>query len=272
MPSTVKNIAGNAFRSCSQLARFTFPPQITTINASVLGNCIDLKEVVIPASVTTINENAFAGSPSIFLQVAYNSEGERFAQEHEIPYGYEVQESEDFLYTINEDGIKIMRYIGRMPDVEIPAEFDGIRVTEVSTAAFQGNNRVKRIIVPLGVTSIGEWAFSYMDALEYVQLPTTLTVLGANSFSGSASLEQIRLPGGLQNIGEAPFDIDQQTMLCAEENSVTAELLRSMGYQIQPENLCSDDLTMTELWAKFNNSDTCDCDCAGAASAAGTQA
>ncbi len=263
LPVTIKDIAGSAFRNCTHLTRFTFPPQITTINANVLANCPALTEVLIPRSVKTINENAFANSPSVHLQVSYDSEAERFAVEHDIPYSYEMQESGDFLYTMAEDGIKIVRYLGRMPDVEIPAEIDGIRVTGVSTAAFQSNNRVKRIIVPLGVKEIGDWAFSYMDSLEYVQLPTTLTTLGSNSFSGTGSIEQIRLPEGIQMIGISPFDTNGNTTLCAGENSITAELLRAMGYQVQPENMCSDDLTMTELWGKFNNSDTCDCDCNG---------
>ena len=205
LPESVQYINGSAFRACEKLTGFTFPSKVETINSYVLADCKALTDVIMPSSVQTIHEMAFNNSPYIRLHVTYGSIGEQFAQEHELNYTYYIQQTQDFMYSKNDEGIQILLYIGKLYDVDVPAEIDGLQVNRINTAAFQNNSTARRITLPNTVKTIGDWAFSYMDSLEEISLSSELESLGADAFTGSYNLKEVVLPAKLKNIGVEPF-------------------------------------------------------------------
>lgn len=263
LPAAIKKIGGSAFANCGMLQQFTFPPLVTEVSGRVLADCLTLRDVIIPDTVQKINKDSFSGSPNVVLHAAFGSAAEIWALENNIPCEYAYQENADFIYNRDEDGIHIVRYIGNLYDVEIPAQLDGVPVISIEAGAFQNNGRVRRIIVPLTVRAIGDWAFSYMDQLKAVQLPAGLEMLGANVFTGTAELTEIRMPKRLKAIGESLFDKDSQTLICAAEGTETAEMLTEMGYTVLPDESCSPDEELMKLWAELsvldNGSDSCNC-------------
>ena len=185
LPESVQYITGSAFRGCEKLTEFSFPSKVDVINSYVLAECKALTDVVLPSSVQTIHEMAFNNSPYIRLHVTYGSLGEQFAQEHDLNYTYYIQKTEDFMYSRNDEGIQILLYIGKLYDVDIPDEIDGLQVNRINTAAFQNNSTARRIRIPNTVKTIGDWAFSYMESLEEITLSSDLESLGADTFTGS---------------------------------------------------------------------------------------
>lgn len=263
LPPLIKKIDSSAFANCNMLQEFIFPSLVTEISGKVLANCTALKDVIIPDTVQKINKDSFSGSPNVILHVAYGSAADIWAQEYQFQCEYTYQENMDFIYIREADGIHIVRYIGRLYDVEVPAQINGIPVIGIEAGAFQNNGRVRRIIVPLTVKTIDDWTFSYMDDLQAVKLPAGLEKLGANAFTGSANLSEIKLPGRIQAIGESPFDSGTNTTICAAEDSETSESLKKMGYRVQPEEACSEDGELMALWAELSDyyytTDTCNC-------------
>ena len=263
LPKSIKELGGSAFQNCDVLKSLTIPQNITTIPSGLLVNCPELTDVIIPDSVTRIDIRAFQGSPNIRLHVAYGSEAERLLKENEIPYSYTLQETRDFIYSRDADGIRLLRYVGDLFEVEIPAEINGVPVVAVGAGAFQTNGRVRRVSVPLTIKTIDDWAFSYMDSLQAVQLTSGLDELGSNIFTGSSALREIRLPQNLKKAGDQLFDENAQTKICAAEDSNTAKLMREMGYEVQPEDACADDAELAALLAELKaaapSADTCDC-------------
>ena len=232
LPDSITYIGGSVFRGCEKLKSFVFPQRITKIYSYVFADCSVLTDVVIPAGVTQIEDYAFNNSPFVRLHVTYDSEGERYALEHELSYTYYLQQTKDFIYSKNDEGIQILMYIGNLYNVDIPAEIDGITVNRINTAAFQNNAIAKRITIPNSVTSIGDWAFSYMDSLESVTLSRKLKSLGADAFTGSVGLKSISIPKSVEEIGVEPFAGIKDIEIVADENSKAAALLLEMGYQI----------------------------------------
>ena len=230
IPDSVQYINGSAFRGCEKLAEFIFPPKVETINSYVLADCKSLTDVVIPTSVGTIHEMAFSNSPYVRLHVTYDSLGEQFAQEHEMNYTYYIQQTQDFMYSRNDDGIQILLYIGKLYDVDIPSEIDGLPVNRINTAAFQNNSTARTVTIPNTVKTIGDWAFSYMDSLEEIDLPSELESLGADAFTGSMNLQSITLPGKLKNIGVEPFASIPDLKVYAAAGSFADEYLNEQGY------------------------------------------
>ena len=66
-----------------------------------------------------------------------------------------------------------------------------------------GNSSLKKVILPEGVTTIGDGAFNFADITEIV-LPTTLEIIGNNSFR-STEISMLSLPQGLKTIGMTAF-------------------------------------------------------------------
>ncbi len=61
------------------------------------------------------------------------------------------------------------------------------------------------VVIPKGVTVIGEKAFRFCRSLTSVKLPDGLTSIGYYAFSGCSSLTDIYLPDGVKSIGENAF-------------------------------------------------------------------
>lgn len=267
LPEGLKTLGSSAFANCNMLEQFVIPDTVTSLPDSILASCPKLTEVVIPASVTKIEKRAFQDSPNILFHVAYGSKAEELLQGYELPYEYSIQESDGFLYSQDEDGIRIMRYNGNLLEVEIPAQINGIPVTSIEEGAFQNNGLVRRIVLPLTVKTIGDWAFSYMAGLRMIQLSDGIDHIGANAFTGSPNLQELRLPKGIVSIGNSPFDPDTQTLICAAEGTTAAEQLTSMGYTVNAEDACTPDEDLMTLWEELTalegSSDSCDCNIPG---------
>lgn len=234
IPYRVSTIGNNAFRGCETLQNVVLPAQLKRINNGSFSNCTALKQLLIPAAVTDIHQNAFSGTDDLTLMVAYGSAGEQFAKENGIKFSYDIRQTDSFLYTKDQDGIHILRYIGKFNDVQVPAEIEETTVVEISSGAFQLNSHVHSVSIPLGAKTIGSWAFSYMSSLESVELPVSLTAIGANAFTGCSSLKELTLPDHLKEIGENAFGNGAQTALHTGEGSATEKLLQTLGLEAAP--------------------------------------
>ena len=62
------------------------------------------------------------------------------------------------------------------------------------------------IIIPEGITEIGEGVFEDCTQIEKVTLPSTLKVIGAEAFKDCANLKEINIPYGVTTIGEHAFE------------------------------------------------------------------
>lgn len=96
--------------------------------------------------------------------------------------------------------------IGTLP---IPSTYNGYPVTAIAPNAFSYNNALRAyssVIVPEGVTNIGQAAFFDRIWLTNVVLPNSLTGLGADAFSGCSRLKQIHLPPQLKTIASGTFE------------------------------------------------------------------
>ena len=61
------------------------------------------------------------------------------------------------------------------------------------------------IVIPKGVTSIGDYAFYDCDSITSVSIPKSVTSIEDKAFEGCSSLTGIMLPNGLKNIGNSAF-------------------------------------------------------------------
>lgn len=241
LPSSITILGEAAFRNCEKLTQVDLPPRLASISSYLLGECPVLTDVVIPSTVASINTNAFAGSDQVRLHVTYDSVGEQFAKDNLIAYTYYLQQTKDFIYSRNDDGIQILKYIGNLFEVDIPAEIDGLPVNRINTAAFQNNQIVRSVTIPDSVKTIGDWAFSYMESLEAVQMSAGLVSLGADAFTGAASLRRISFSDKVEQIGVEPFEGIDRLIICIIPGSYAEQTLGEMGYSLSSGDACNED-------------------------------
>lgn len=62
------------------------------------------------------------------------------------------------------------------------------------------------LVIPEGVTAIGEKAFYECESLTSVAIPSSVTSIGASAFSGCASLTDVTIPASVTRIETEAFD------------------------------------------------------------------
>ena len=95
-----------------------------------------------------------------------------------------------------------------MPEeIVIPSEYEGKPVTAVKAQGFALNRAegLERIVIPEGVTSIGENAFYNLNTLESAVLPDSLIEMGMYAFAGCTALQDIEFGSGLSVIPVGAF-------------------------------------------------------------------
>jgi hypothetical protein len=85
---------------------------------------------------------------------------------------------------------------------EIPQEITEITQNDIRETIPLGTTRV---IIPEGVTSIGDSAFRNCTGLTQIVIPEGLTSIGDVAFAGCTGLTQIHLPEGLTSTGNSAF-------------------------------------------------------------------
>ncbi|MCI9083466.1 MAG: leucine-rich repeat protein [Lachnospiraceae bacterium] len=94
----------------------------------------------------------------------------------------------------------LVRYTGGGGDVVIP---EG--VTSIGDGAFGVHYALISITIPEGVTSIGKAAFGNCSNLESISIPTSVTSIGWAAFAGCSSLTNIVIPEGIAIIEDYTF-------------------------------------------------------------------
>lgn len=235
LPDTLININGAAFAGCKLLTDIELPDKLSLI-AQYAFIDTGLKQITIPESVVDIEYcalgysiNASTGyeimDESFVIIGEYGSAAHKYAYDTDSEYDYEnnftfrtyeLQEEIEYLeglvfetcgdyqYAKIEGGAAIVFCSSTDPVITVPAELDGVKITEIYPAAFSSCT-ASEIIVSEGIKAIRKTAFDSCANLTSITLPQSVETIEDYVFENCINLEKIDL-GGAVTIGGGVFN------------------------------------------------------------------
>ena len=213
IPGTVQNIDNYAFYGCG-LTDVTIPSGVTSIGSCVFTFCRNLASVSIPVSVTEIGYAAFnyTGLTDVYYsgtQTQWNA----------VTIGsYNSPLTQAKLHAILDSGVHgALRWsLDTAGLLTITGEGNMSSFTYASTDAWLAyRNRISRVVIGSGVTSVGEYAFYSCTSLREASIPNSVIDIGKYAFNNCTKLTDLTIPNRLTSIGEYAF------LSCESLTSVT---------------------------------------------------
>ena len=208
--SVCESIGSYAFNGNTQLTGIILPKSLQSIGSAAFAGC---SKLTIGFEAETLPESLgsnwrgdclyFLGSPRI-VTVA------------------------DATYVIQSaDRAVLSRYYGSATTFSVESRVADVPVVEICDNVFRSNSKLTTVILPEGLTTIGNYAFEYCSALTEINFPQGLTTIGRYAFRENTGLTAVNLPEGVQTVDTAAF------YGCTALTEVTvAAGLQNVGYEV----------------------------------------
>lgn len=212
LPNTVNSIGNNAFAQNHYLTTLIIPDSVTTVGKELFYDGYNNTNV-------TVYCEAFSKPSGWDDNWAYISAG----TSANVVWGYvgELTDESYFTFTEQTDGTYSIKAVdvNNLPNkVAIPDTYNGKAVTAIDENAFYSAT-INKVVIPEGVTRIGNGAFDNCKRLLNVSLPSTLTEIGGWAFRDCTALTSIIIPIGVTTIGTWAFLRDMSLTINCEASS-----------------------------------------------------
>lgn len=202
----LRTIGKEAFSGCAFTGSLTIPEGVTEIADSAFGAGIPLKKygmftgkLTLPSTLKTIGASAFSYtdfSGELLIPDGVTSIGANAFKECDGFGG--LLSLPDNVKTVGESAFYLCK------------GFTGLKLsaslTKIEERSFAHMYGLKtEVVIPEGVTEIGESAFS-CSHMPSVRFPSTLRKIEKQAFMYAHNLTKITLPDGLETIGDEAFD------------------------------------------------------------------
>jgi len=223
IPNGVTNIGSSAFSGCVELTSVTIPISVTSVGRGAFSDCTNLKNIyytgdiakwcsieycynilstgrtlyiggqkiegdlIIPNGVTNIGSSAFSGCVGLTSVT--------------IPTSVTKINARAFSGCTN---LKNIYYTG---DIAKWCSLRGIaNILSTATTLYIGGQKIEGdLIIPDGITNIGEHSFYMRTELTSVIIPNSVISIGDGAFYGCTGLTSVTLGNGVKTIANGTF-------------------------------------------------------------------
>ena len=220
VPAPVRRIASGAFAQNNYLATLILPEGLREIG-SWMATSTHLKNLHIPASVCRI-EGSLRDTASTWFNLTVDP-----ASQH-----YKMVDNQLMSY----DGDTLIQVLRNEGEYTVPA---GVRV--LADGLFFNNQRLTKIILPEGVTTICDAVFAYSSP--QVTIPSSVLSIGTHAFFHNSGTKRVSLPN-LTYMGDGAFEssaietVDSLLSLrTIPQGAFKESSLRTINYGDQVETL-----------------------------------
>ena len=226
VPDSVTTIGSSTFKGCRYLTGVTLQDGLTSIGYWAFYECYGLTSITIPESVIKIDSSAF--DKCYYLVEIYNLSSIQMSSS----YALGIHTSADVQskvwtdangYVFYEDGnmCYLIKYTGDVTTAELPDSCNG-KPYVINSYAFQNSVKMAGdLIIPDGVTSIGDYAFWNCAGLTSVIIPNSVTSIGSHAFINCAKITNLTIGNNVTTINEGAFYNCNGLLSIKIPNSVT---------------------------------------------------
>ena len=209
IPNTVTDIGNYAFYF-SNLTSVNFGNNVTSIGNNAFAYCYGLTSIEIPNNVTEIGDGAFEGC-SALTSVSIGS-GVKSIGINAFNVGWYPTMTAVYITDL-EAWCKIkfmdnpLTYAHHLflNDKEITDLIIPNGVTSIGDRAFNGGTGFTSLTIPNSVTSIGNSAFYQCTGLTSLTIPNSVSSIGSFAFENCSGLISVTIGNGVTNMGERAF-------------------------------------------------------------------
>lgn len=200
------------FGFTNEMGTIDIPSTVTSIGTNACYGR-ELKYVVIPSSVTTINDHVFAHTKSLKMVVMSDNvlilkDGcfyQSAIKSIKLSAKLKTIEKTCFESCVNLEEIHMPNTLTSLGiNTFLNSGLKRVTISSglkaIASQCFK-NTKLENIVIPSGVTSIGDSAFATCYELKSVSLPNTLTTIASNAFKFCSKLVDINLPDSITSIG-----------------------------------------------------------------------
>jgi len=229
IPNSVTTIGDRAFYNCISLTAVTIPNLLTSIGERAFAGCRSLTAVTIPNSTTTIGDYAFyycislttvtvqwtnplAINSNVFFDCGTN------AVKLIVPQGtVEVYASADVWNDFYIEGISAPTITGACGDnltwiynivngtLAISGTGEMYNYSSTHSPWYNFRAKIRTLILPDGISTIGNWAFYICISLTEITIPNSVTSIGEMAFYNCIGLTEVTIPNLVTTIGNDVF-------------------------------------------------------------------
>ncbi len=223
-------IYNNAFRQCDSLTSVVIGDGVKAIGREAFYMCDNLIRVTLGSGLESIGYSAFSHCDKL-LEV-YNRSALPIAVGN-TDYG-EIGKNAKNVYTDTEGSSKLLTtsdgficyvdtateeyylvgYVGTQKAITLPDKINGENYA-IYKYAFDNREDLTSIVLPDGLTGIGDYAFYHCSGLTTIDIPDSVESIGSCAFMYCRGLTTIDIPDNVDNIGSYAF------YSCTELTSVT---------------------------------------------------
>lgn len=217
-----QNIPDYAFEGCGNLENVVLKEGTEKIGAWVFAHS-GIHELTLPNSVNQIGNSAFFSCSQLEkFEISENitSIGSSVFQYCSNLKKVIISKNLEKLGGNLFDGCKNLKtagVIGSGSDVEFGWD------EEIPANAFAGSE-FETVVIPEGITAIGNRAFDNCSALKVIKLPESLRMIGRGCFSGCSRLPMILIPEKVESIGARAFEYCNTLSILFESSSLPENL------------------------------------------------